>query len=400
MGFLSPLLTGLQMLAAVAGILLTASASLDLLAVTLGALLPGRRSLRSLGGKPRLAVVIPAHNEERLIGRCVASVIAAHPEAGDGIFVVADNCSDGTAAQARQAGAEVLVRSNREERGKGFALRYAFEMLIPLGFDAMLVVDADSVVSANLTTEVRRALASGVDVVQCAYRVLTPDASPRTRLMDLALLSFNYLRPLGRSRAGLSAGLLGNAFALTAATLRAVPYAAESVVEDLEYHLLLVSAGKRVVFVPEATVFGEMPSDAAAASSQRSRWEGGRARMAREWAPVLAGRVLRGQLRFLEPLLELMALPLALQCVALAALAVIGPAFARWYAVSAVSIIAAHLGVAMAMGGSRASLLALAEAPLYILWKLSMIPSILRNSAHRTEWVRTEREGAGTAGSN
>jgi hypothetical protein len=76
--------------------------------------------------------------------------------------------------------------------------------------------------------------------VQVRYTTLNADASLRTRLMNVALMAFNALRPRGRERIGLSAGILGNGFALAAETLRPGPYTADSVVEDLEYHLLLV----------------------------------------------------------------------------------------------------------------------------------------------------------------
>ncbi|WP_436206905.1 glycosyltransferase [Caballeronia sp. LjRoot31] len=65
-----------------------------------------------------LGVVIPAHNEEALIGGCLRSVIRAslHPAlVGEEvrIFVVVDSCSDGTAAIARALGAQVLSVEKR-----------------------------------------------------------------------------------------------------------------------------------------------------------------------------------------------------------------------------------------------------------------------------------------------
>ena len=72
-------------------------------------------------------------------------------------------------------------------------------------------------------------LGSGADAVQCRYGVLNAGDSLRTRLMNVALLAFNVLRPRGRDRLGFSAGILGNGFALRAETLATVPYVARSV---------------------------------------------------------------------------------------------------------------------------------------------------------------------------
>src|SRR6185369_8853223 len=113
-------------------------------------------------------------------------------------------------------------------------------------------------------------------------------------------------------RWGLSVGILGNGFALTGETLRAVPYDARSVVEDLEYHLRLVRAGSRVRFAATTSVWGEMPAGGSGVTTQRARWEGGRFRMIAEQAPALFREVLAGRLTLLEPLLELLLLPLAL----------------------------------------------------------------------------------------
>ena len=109
----------------------------------------------------------------------------------------------------------------------------------------VFVVDADSVVDSNLLLEVVRKFRSGADGVQVRYVVLNPQDSLRTRLMNVAFMAFNVLRARGRERMGLSVGIFGNGFGLSRATLKAVPHDAHSLVEDLEYHLQLVRAGRK-----------------------------------------------------------------------------------------------------------------------------------------------------------
>src|SRR6266542_4065665 len=107
-----------------------------------------RRLPTRLADKPtvRFAVVVPAHNEEEGIAATIKSLLALdYPHNQFVVTVVADNCSDETAARAEKAGARVLVRHDVERRGKGYALAYAFERLAPQ-VDAIVVVDADTLV--------------------------------------------------------------------------------------------------------------------------------------------------------------------------------------------------------------------------------------------------------------
>jgi cellulose synthase/poly-beta-1,6-N-acetylglucosamine synthase-like glycosyltransferase len=374
-------------------LLVTLPGTLELLFLTLGA---GRKAGSSRDGRlrdTRLAIVVPAHNEAGLIGRCVASIAASAPSPGyREIVVVADNCTDETAKLAAEAGARVLVRQNEELRGKGYALRLAFDQLGAEGFDAFLVVDADSMVSSNLVCEVVERLGAGAAAVQCRYRVANESASLRARLMDVAFLAFNVLRPRGRSGWGVSAGILGNGFGLRGETLQKVPYTAASIVEDLEYHLRLVAASEKVDFVDGATVFGEIPAGNQAARAQRSRWEGGRLRMAGEWAPRLIAGIARGQWRLTEPLFDLLTLPLAYQ-VLLLSLAIFLPAPFRQYSVVALGVVALHVLCASLFGEQPLkTVLALASAPFYILWKVTTLDAVLSASRREARWVRTGRD--------
>lgn len=376
----------------------TIPGSIELLVVTTAALIPKRSTATdSRNDVWRVAVVVPAHNEAENIASCVQSLL--NTELYDmqmSVYVVADNCEDETARIAKEAGAYVLVRSNLLQRGKGYALHFAFTSLEPLGYDCVLVVDADTIVAKNFIVAAAGALRDGADAVQTRYLVRNVDQSTRTRLMGLALCAFNVLRPLGRERLGLSVGILGNGFGLRRQTLRLVPYLASSVVEDLEYHLSLVQAGFRVKFVNETAVLGEIPVRGEGVNTQRSRWEGGRLRMMYLTAPKLLRGVLSGPLTFLEPLLDLLLLPLAFH-VALLAVALITPLFVvRYIGIAGICIVALHLAAAIVVGGgSWRDVGTLASAPFYVLWKLMLIPSLLRSARSNHSWVRTRRNAEG-----
>jgi cellulose synthase/poly-beta-1,6-N-acetylglucosamine synthase-like glycosyltransferase len=309
------------------------------------------------------------------------------------VFVIAHNCTDRTGLEAEGAGARVLVLDDPNQTGKGCALRYGFSIAMEEGYDGVLVIDADSVVTSNLLRTVGLRFSSGARALQCRYGVHNPEASDRTRLMSLALQAFNVVRPRGRARLGFSTGLFGNGFGLCRDLVERFPFGADSVVEDLEYHLTLVRAGERVEFIDSASVFGEMPSGNQGAATQRSRWEGGRLRMAKEAVPQLLREVLRGRPRLIEPLMDLAALPLALEVVVLAMALCLPLAPIRAYALVGMAVIAFHVVVALRCApDSRHSAMFLLSIPRYIAWKVTMLPRTWRASRVNAAWERTQRD--------
>ena len=386
----------LLQLIGVAILLATLPLALELLVLSIAAAFPPRRPRARTSQSFRLAVIIPAHNEENLITPCIRSLLADR-ETPHEIFVVAHNCTDRTAEFATAAGARVLPLEGAG--GKGLALDHGFRIALSLGADAVIVIDADSVVSTNLLATVSAAIRAGAEAVQTRYQVGNVEANFRTRLSALALLGMNVLRPRGRTRLGLSCGIFGNGFALSAGTLTRVPYTANSLVEDLEYHLRLIRAGICVEFLDSTTVFGEMPENNAAASTQKARWEGGRALMRREWTLPLVKAILSGGRRMIEPLVDLLALPLSRQIMLLVVALIIPIGWLRGYSVLALLIAVLYLLVSAWLSPSPGDTLkALAAAPAYLLWKILLIPRTRLASRKDAAWIRTQRNAEAQAG--
>jgi cellulose synthase/poly-beta-1,6-N-acetylglucosamine synthase-like glycosyltransferase len=351
----------------------------------------------------RFSVIVPAHDEESTITETVRSLLGlAYPSELYRVVVVADNCRDRTAERARQAGARVMVRDDAVRRGKGHALAYAFDQVLVEGHaDAVVVVDADTVVDPGLLSAFAARFQAGASAVQARYGVRNPAASWRTSLMALALGLFHVERSAARERLGLSCGLRGNGMGFTCDVLRRVPHRACSIVEDVEYGVALGLEGHRVHYVAEARVLGEMPSSGAAARSQRRRWEGGRLALARTRVPpLLALGLKRRDPMLLDLAMELMVPPLAylaLACVVGTAWSGLAlsygaggrPTFLLWAASAAFVLVYVARGWALSGVGAR-GLLDLACAPYYLLWKISML--FERTGPAEREWVRTSRE--------
>jgi cellulose synthase/poly-beta-1,6-N-acetylglucosamine synthase-like glycosyltransferase len=373
---------------------LTLPGSVYLATLTAAAALPLRRTNTSAAAPAqalRLVIVVPAHNESLGLLRTLHSLRReVDGDAMTRIVVVADNCSDDTAEVALAAGVDVLERHDTARRGKGHALRYAFDTLQDA--DGFIVVDSDTDVEPGFLRAMRAALVDGADALQCRYGVRDPLTHRRTALADVALGAWNVLRPRGRAAFGLSAGILGNGFALSRRALQAVPYSADSIVEDVEYHHLLVRAGLRVQWVDGAQVRGDMPVARSAAAQQRARWEGGRLRLLASHGPALAARVLAGQWRLADPLLDLLLWPLAWHFSLLLLALALGAAPVQIAAGAGLSGVALHVMVALwLMPARREHFRALLGAPAYVIWKLCLAATTWRAAGRHAPWVRSAR---------
>jgi cellulose synthase/poly-beta-1,6-N-acetylglucosamine synthase-like glycosyltransferase len=370
--------------------------SLTLGALSLAALWPGQRTGdRKAGATGCIAVVVPAHNESDSIERTLDSLLAAaRADANTDVWVIADNCDDDTAERAETAGARVIVRQNPQLRGKGHALEYAFSRLTPMGYAWLLVIDADSTLEPGFLPAMRAAMHPDRNALQACY-LSQAGSHLRSRVSRLAQWGFNLVRPLARERLGFSCGLLGNGFALRADLLERLPYRAHSVVEDLEYHLLLVNTGERVHFVADAVVTGEIADTRDGARTQRTRWEGGRLRMLREHLGPLLKRTLTGDRAAAELLADLLLLPLGMHVLLLLAAALLG-GVGTYAALIGVFAIGLYVAAILWRGPTTAQDLgALAFSPFYLAWKVTLLPATLLHSRRRALWVRSTRNASG-----
>jgi 1,2-diacylglycerol 3-beta-glucosyltransferase len=388
-----------------AAVVALASAPVFLAALYLGALaLFARRTATPPDFPPtlRFDVVVPAHDEESCVARTVASLLSIdYPAPLRRVVVVADNCHDETATRAWLAGANVIIRNDPRPLGKGGALAEAFAHSLSEGVaDAVVVVDADTVVSPNLLRAFNARLLSGDVAVQADYAVANPTASWRTRMTALGFALFHGLRSLARDRLGLSCGLRGNGMCLATKLLRAVPWTAFSVVEDLEYGITLGEAGQRVRYAAETRVLGDMPRAEAASRSQRTRWERGRRAVASARTKSLLARGIGERNPVLVDLaLDLLVPPLA----RLTGAALLGTAIAAgvaaatglrtpllpWIATDlclGLYVLKGCLLSDLGLGG----LAALLSVPRYLVWKAGLW---LKRPRGPLAWVKTAREG-------
>jgi cellulose synthase/poly-beta-1,6-N-acetylglucosamine synthase-like glycosyltransferase len=376
-------------------------------AEVLAALLPQlKRRPDAASPRPRIGIVIPAHDEGTVIARTLASI---KPQliAGDRLVVVADNCTDDTANVARSFSAEVIERADAVNRGKGYALDFGVRHLASTGEpDVGVILDADVTLRDGAIDKlVRQADRTGCPAQGVYLLSEPPSAGGKDIVSHLAFVVRNHVRPLGLSRLGGPCPLFGAGMAFPWKILKAAPLATGNIVEDIALALDLAVEGRAPRLCPDAYIDGQLPKSDSAASKQRRRWEHGHLRTILTQVPrtflrgLFNGRpgAMLLALDILVPPLSLLVFLVLLALTTSWLLALLAGASA-WPAV-ALSIGLASLLLVLVLAWTRfsphdRSLLPLLSAPAYMLRKLPMYFAFFTKGGEKT-WVRTDRETPG-----
>lgn len=385
----------------------------------------GRRDGDRLGGGGRVdggstecrrfAIVVPAHDEEAMIGRALESFSALdHPADRYEVHVVADNCTDRTAAVVRRHGFAVHERTAPDGRGKGAALNWMIDILEDRAdpFDVYVIVDADTQVEPAFLGELDAVLAAPeVEVVQGCYLVSEPEASSTAALRYAALACRHHLRPLGRTRIGASCGLYGNGMAISRSVMRGRRWSGH-LVEDAEFQIELLLDGVLVAYAPRARLHAEMPGSLSGSATQNERWELGRMQLARRFVPATVARAVRARGRrvaHVDAVFDQLVPPLSVLAIAQAAsvlsaaVLLSGPGHRRGRRVdrfrllvgvcSAAALTAHVIAGLRSVRAPRAVYRSLLGAPRAIAWKAALWVRVII-VPERVSWTRTERRGA------
>ena len=260
-----------------------------------------------------VAVIIPAHNESSGI---ISTIEDIRPQLGqrDRLIVVADNCTDDTAAIAERAGAEVIARNDLQQIGKGYALGWAIDHIKENPPDFVVFVDADCRVQSDAIAGLSEVCNRLQRPVQARFLMHSTTDSPiNHRLAEFAFLLRNWVRPLGLKNLQLPVQLMGTGMIFPWHLIRSAPLASGHLVEDLKLGLDLAKLSKAPYFYPAVTVTSEFPVTHKGTDSQRQRWVQGHIGMILKNVPrLLVQSVAHGNLGLLALTLDLLIPPLSL----------------------------------------------------------------------------------------
>lgn len=227
----------------------------------------------------RYAFFIAAHNEEAVIANLVRSIKDQdYPSELIDIFVVADACTDNTAAEARDAGAIVYERNDLSRKGKSWVMDYGFERILkeyPDKYEGFFIFDADNLLSRDYVSIMNDAFDQG-------YLALTSYRNSKN--FGSSWISAAYAtwfireaRYLNNARmiCGTSCAVSGSGYLVSAKIIEGMRgWDFHTLTEDIQFATFCAVHGVRIGYAP-AEFFDEQPLTLKASIKQRMRWTKG-----------------------------------------------------------------------------------------------------------------------------
>jgi 1,2-diacylglycerol 3-beta-glucosyltransferase len=358
--------------------------------------------LRSHPPQKRFAVIIPAHNEALHLPRTIDTLkTCSYPEGLSEIFVVADNCTDDTKEVATATGTRCLVREEPTLPGKNHALRWGLQRIDLEGFDAVAIIDADTIVEKNFLGVVNDYLCAGHRAVQVSYRIKREENGPFGILQELGNTAENLLFYGGRRKLGFSAFLRGNGMAFAKELLSRFPFEEKSTTEDLEYTARLLDSRERIEFALETEVSASTPPSLGSSFSQRTRWASGTLGVCfRYLLRFLRRGILEGRGNLLEATLGFLSLSrptlLYLSLILLSVSLLLLPSgLSLLFSILnlfSILLLVIYLFLAIPFEKEKKrALRSLLTAPLFALY-LGAVQLLALLGVNRGRWIRTARE--------
>ena len=242
----------------------------------------------------KFIVIIPAHNEEAVVGNLIKSLKEQdYPKDLYTIQVIADNCTDKTEIIAKELGAEVFVRKEDDpaKKTKGAALQVFLKNLFEnpqMDYDAFCVFDADNIVDKGFLKNMNKHLCQGEEVVQGYRDIKNPTDSWISAGYAIFYWTMHRFYHLARYNAGLSTLLNGTGFIVKMDVVRERGWDTKTLTEDIEFSLKTMLQGKKVAWATDAICYDEQPVKFKPSWSQRSRWTIGHIQCLVEYTVPLA----------------------------------------------------------------------------------------------------------------
>ncbi|NLL38993.1 MAG: glycosyltransferase family 2 protein [Clostridiales bacterium] len=257
------------------------------------ALPKGRRSLNGNIELKRYAVLIAARNEERVLPNLIHSIREQEypPELID-IFVVADNCTDGTALVAGKSGAIVWERNNIEKIGKGYALEFLFERIrVEYGYRkyaGYLILDADNLLDRRYIFEMNKSMSEGKKILTSYRNSKNFDSNWISAGYSLWFLREAKFLNRPRQRVGASCAISGTGFMISRDIVeRNGGWKHFLLTEDIEFTVDSLLKGDTIGICETAVLYDEQPVSFRQSCRQRLRWSKGYLQVFKKYGPAL-----------------------------------------------------------------------------------------------------------------
>ena len=246
----------------------------------------------------KFMAIIPAHNEEFVIRNLVESLkVQNYPRELYDIYVIADNCTDNTAAIAKEAGAIVYKRFDEANKTKGHALQWFLKQKIEenADYDAFCIFDADNIVDKDFIKNMNKKLCQGEEIVQGYRDIKNPTDTWVSAGYAIFYWMMNRFYHLARYNLGLSPLINGTGFMVKFDIIKPNGWQTITLTEDIEFSLINIANGRKLGWATDAVVYDEQPVHFMQSWSQRSRWTVGHLQCMKHYTKDLAKGVVKNK---------------------------------------------------------------------------------------------------------
>ena len=231
--------------------------------------------------KYRYGLIIPARNEESVVTKLIESIQKNnYPQDKLQIFVIAHNCSDNTAEEARKTGAAVYEYNNPEENTMGFAFRYLFSCIErdygTQNFDGFFLFNADNILDKDYISKMNDAFEYyGKECVITSYRNSKNFGSNIiSGLYGMYFTTGCRLESRGRTVTGCSTRVQGTGYLINSEIVKD-GWQYVSLAEDWEFSADQLIRDNSIRYCDEAVFYDEQPTSLHIMWRQRVRWSRG-----------------------------------------------------------------------------------------------------------------------------
>ena len=240
-----------------------------------------RKTFPEAKEKLKYGLIIPARNEEAVVGGLIESIQKNnYPQDKLHIFVIAHNCTDKTAEVARSYGVNVYEYNNPEENTMGYAFRYLFTCIErdfgTKNFDGFFLFNADNILDQNYFSKMN-------DAFQYYDRKCVVTSYRNSKNFGTSILSGLYgmyftvgcsLESRGRAFLGSSTRVQGTGYVVSPELVKN-GWKYVTLAEDWEFNADQILLGNNIRYCDDAIFYDEQPTKMRIMWRQRVRWKRG-----------------------------------------------------------------------------------------------------------------------------
>lgn len=230
------------------------------------------KSIKSHEKLCRFAIIIPARNEEKVVGNLIDSLKKQnYPKDLYDIFVIPNNCNDKTEQIAMQKEAKV-IKYTIPVKSKGDVLRYTFNYLKSSNYNAYIIFDADNIVHPEFLVKANDAVLDGYNIAQGYRESKNPEDSWISNCYSLHYWIQNIFLNKVRMNANWSSFINGTGVIISKDFIEKHGYNVETMTEDIELSVQCALKKEKIAFVQEAITYDEQVTSLKDSLKQRLRW--------------------------------------------------------------------------------------------------------------------------------